>query len=75
MTSKYVLVNIGCIECGVSSNLVGTFTDKINAESICYRLNSSIESSWRESGQNNYVIFKTLEDNVINDEYMQYLTK
>jgi hypothetical protein len=28
---KWIVVNIGCIECGVSSNIVGVFTDKERA--------------------------------------------
>ena len=28
---RYIVVNIGCIECGVSSNIVGVFYDDIKA--------------------------------------------
>ena len=71
MTCKYILVNIGCIECGVDSDIVGIFTDKIRADELCKKL--SDKAAWRQNGQNNFEVFSTLEDNVINDNYKEYL--
>lgn len=73
MTKKYIVVDIGCIECGVSSNLVGIFTEKDKADNIANRLNKSKEATWLYGGQHNYVVFETLEDNVINNNYSEYL--
>lgn len=50
--SKYIVVNIGCIECGVSSNIVGVFDDDIKANEIAAKLNDT--HAWREGGQNSY---------------------
>jgi hypothetical protein len=69
---KYIVVDIGCLECGVSSGLVGIFTDKIKAESIAHRLDSS-NACWIDGGQHSFQMFETLEDNVISDSYSEYL--
>lgn len=71
MKNKWILVNIGCIECGVSSNIVGVFTSKNEASDIAKKLNE--KGNWRESGQNSYEIFKMLTLNKINEEYLEYL--
>lgn len=64
---KYIVVNIGCIECGVSSKIVGVFDNKKRAESVadqCLEL-----YDWRENGQNSFEIFEMPEVNVIDQEY------
>lgn len=66
---KYIVVNIGCIECGVSSNIVGVFDDDIKANEIAAKLNDT--HSWREGGQNSYEVFPMPELNVINEEYLR----
>lgn len=68
---KYIVVNIGCIECGVSSNIVGVFDDDIKANEIAAKLNDT--HSWREGGQNSYEVFPMPELNVINEEYLRYV--
>ena len=63
----WVVVNIGCIECGVSSNIVGVFDSKDYAEKVaeeCFN-----KYSWREEGQNAFEVFKLPSINVINAEY------
>lgn len=64
---KYILVNIGCIECGVSSNIVGVFDNKEKAELIAKQCDDKYD--WREGGQNSYEIFEMPELNIINTEY------
>lgn len=66
---KYIVVNIGCIECGVSSNIVGVFDDDIKANEIASKLNDT--HGWREGGQNSYEVFPMPELNVINEEYLR----
>ena len=64
---KYIVVNIGCIECGVTTNIVGVFDTKEKAESIvaqCYE-----KYDWREGGENEFEIFEMPELNVVNSEY------
>jgi len=63
----WIVVNIGCIECGVSSNIVGVFDSEENARLIaekCYE-----KYSWREGGQNNFDVFPMPETNKVNEEY------
>lgn len=63
----YLVMNIGCIECGVSSQIVGLFADKAIADSVaeqCYKLHS-----WREHGQNAYEVFELPEPERVNSEY------
>ena len=66
---KYIVVNIGCIECGVSSNIVGVFDDDIKANEIAAKLNDT--HAWREGGQNSFEVFAMPELNVINEEYLR----
>lgn len=54
--AKYIVVNIGCIECGVTSNVVAVYVDKASAEEAVDRLSS--ELSWREGGQNAFEVFE-----------------
>ena len=63
----YVVVNIGCIECGVSSNIVGYYDDENKATQIaeiCSKL-----FSWREGGQNSFEVFKLGDLNSTDTEY------
>lgn len=68
---KYILVNIGCIECGVSSNIVGVFDNKEMAEKIESQCNEKY--GWREGGQNSFEVFEMPELNVINTEYSEVI--
>lgn len=65
---RYILINIGCIECGVSSNIVGVFTDKAKADEVAAGLNET--HAWREGGQNSFEVFEEPEENTINPEYL-----
>jgi hypothetical protein len=64
---KYIVVNIGCIECGVSTNIVGVFDSKEKAESIVSQCFEKYD--WREGGQNGFEVFEMPEINVVNQEY------
>lgn len=66
---KYLVFNIGCIECGVSSNIVGVFDDKEKANELANELQETHD--WREGGQNNFQVFELPELNVINKEYLK----
>lgn len=63
----WIVVNIGCIECGVSSAIVGVFDDKDRAESVAEALGETM--SWRQQGQNSYEVFPMPALGVIADEY------
>jgi hypothetical protein len=69
VSGHWIVVNIGCIECGVSSNVVGVFADKAEAEAIADRLNGS--HGWRQGGQNDFDVFPMPEVGVIADEYKE----
>lgn len=64
---SYLLFNIGCIECGVSSKIVGIFNTEKEALELSEELNKS--HRWRESGQNSFEVFKIPEIGKIDEEY------
>ena len=53
----WLVFNIGCIECGVSSNVVGVYTTEEEAMRVANACDNSGELSWREGGQNSYEVF------------------
>lgn len=67
----YMVFNVGCIECGVSSNVVGVFANKEQAEQIASKLNDV--GAWREGGQNSYEVFKLNSEGDISEEYLPLL--
>jgi hypothetical protein len=69
MDAAWIVVNIGCIECGVSSGIVGVFTDKAQADAIAESLDGS--HSWRDGGQNEFEVFPMPPLNEIAAEYAE----
>lgn len=69
----FIVINIGCIECGVTSNIVGVFTDRAEAETIAEACEK--EYAWREGGQNRFEVFTIPEVGVIHPEYANVLHK
>lgn len=55
MYKRFLAFNIGCIECGVSSAVVGTYDTEDEAEAICAKLDKCLD--WREGGQNRFEVF------------------
>lgn len=51
----FLVMNIGCIECGVSSNIVGFYVTKEEADAVAEKCQDSL--SWREHGQNSFEVF------------------
>jgi hypothetical protein len=68
-------MNIGCIECGVSSNLVGAFDSLEEANRIAKMFNDNGEAAWRGGGQNIYQVFELPKLPGINAEYLIYLSE
>lgn len=62
----YVVVNVGCIECGVSSNVVLLTRDKARADAEADRCGSLFD--WRQGGQNSFEVFE-VEPEVLAAEY------
>jgi len=63
----FLVMNIGCIECGVSSQVVGVFETEEKANEIAEK--SEEKYSWREGGQNSFEVFPVPETGIINSEY------
>lgn len=59
----WIVMDIGCIECGEGSNLVGLFTNEDKANKFAATLN---EKRGFTVGQHNYEVFKLPEPNIIN---------
>ena len=53
--NRYLVFNVGCIECGVSSNVVGTYKTKEEAEKVSEIMSEKLH--WREHGQNSFEVF------------------
>lgn len=68
---KWIVVNIGCIECGVSSDIVGVFDNEEKAKEIASMCDKKYD--WREGGQNNFEVFEMPKLNVINKEYSEII--
>lgn len=68
---SWVVVNIGCIECSVSSNVVGVFADKEEAEHVAEHLQEKLH--WRNGGQNEFEVFELLPVGEIHPEYEEAL--
>lgn len=53
--NKWLVFNVGCIECGVSSNVVGVYATEEEANKIAAICNEKLD--WREHGQNSFEVF------------------
>lgn len=65
--TMWLVMNIGCIECGVSSAIVGVFSDKEKANAIADECGEKY--NWREGGQNSFEVFELPEAEKVVDEY------
>ena len=63
----WIVFNIGCLECGVTSNIVGVYDDKEIADAVADKCYSKYD--WREGGQNAFQVFKMPEVNKLNPDY------
>ena len=55
----YVALDIGCIECGEPTEVLGIFTDEKIAEKVCEKNEKRQEAHWR--GQHNFGVWKISE--------------
>ena len=53
--THFLLFNIGCIECGVGSAIVGVFEHEAEAQAHAERLSET--HHWRDGGQNAFEVF------------------
>lgn len=66
---RYLLMNIGCIECGVSSNVVGLYDSEDQANSDAEKCYEHLH--WREGGENGFEVFDLQAPQ--SDEYAEAL--
>ena len=59
---KYVVVDIGCIECGEPSGVLGIFTNEEEAEKVAEKYAEIQSNNW--SGQHHFEIFEVKEENI-----------
>lgn len=52
---RWLVFNVGCIECGVSSNVVGRYASEDEARKVAEACEEVL--SWREGGQNEFEVF------------------
>ena len=64
---KYVAVDIGCIECGEGSSVLGIFDNKEEAIKILKKCEEYQEEHWH--GQHCFEIFEITEENKLVDDY------
>lgn len=69
----WIVVNIGCLECGVSSNIVGVFRDEAQARAVADKCDDVF--GWREGGQNAFNVFPIPEPEVLSEEYRDGLAE
>ena len=71
---KYVVVDIGCIECGEQSGVLGIFTNEEEAEKVAKKYKEIQSNNW--CGQHSFEIFEVKEEDVeVYDEetYLKHL--
>ena len=64
---KYVAVDIGCIECGEESSVLGIFDDMNEATDILKKCGEYQQKHW--CGQHSFEIFEIKEENKLIDNY------
>lgn len=67
----WIVVDIGCIECGESSSIVGVFSSKERADTIVKTL---LRKRGFIGGQHDYEAFELPVANVVAEDYREYLT-
>ena len=55
LPKPWMVFNVGCLECGVSSNVVGFYSTKEEADRVAQACD--IELNWRQGGQNTFEVF------------------
>jgi hypothetical protein len=55
LPKPWMVFNVGCIECGVSSDVVGFYSTEEEAKQIAQACED--ELNWRQGGQNSFAVF------------------
>ena len=65
--SKWLVLHIGCIECGCPSGIVGLFANYDQADRIANDCND--KHSWLNGGQNSFEVVELPEEGIIHNDY------
>jgi hypothetical protein len=68
---QWLVFNIGCLSCGISSGIVGIFDDEAEANRVATILDDKY--NWRGGGENAYEVFELPPTGQINEEYREKL--
>ena len=71
IAGPWMVFNIGCIECGVSSAVVGLYETECEAAAVADACEKELH--WREGGQNSFEVFNLLEPQ--HDDYRDAIAK
>lgn len=63
----WLVMNIGCIECDVSSKIVGVFSDEARANAVAEACGEKY--GWREGGQNAFEVHELPPPEAVDAEY------
>jgi hypothetical protein len=55
MDKPWLVFNVGCIECGVGSNVVGLYANEDEAIQVAKACGDALH--WRQQGQNAFEVF------------------
>ena len=64
----YVAVDIGCLECGEGSNVLGIFTTEKKADEVCE--NHAVRQGLKWHGQHSFKTFCVKQIDIV--EYVKY---
>ena len=70
---KYVVLDIGCIECGEASSILGIFDNKKKAEEVKNKYSKIQSNNW--TGQHYFEVIKVKNENIELYDEKTYLEK
>jgi len=70
---QWLVMNIGCLHHGVTSAIVGVFSDRSVADTIANAFNDKF--SLRQGGPNVFLVFEIPEINIVANEYIETKSK
>ena len=68
----WIVVDIGCIECGEGTSIVGLFSDRDTARTVADNCNGDSQFTWR-GGQHAFEVFQLTSVNAVNPDYQEAL--
>lgn len=68
---RWIVMDIGCLECGYNSEIVGVFETPQEAERVALRLQETVTG--KELGGHDFEVFELPELGIINNSYRDRL--